>query len=411
MTNDTSSSIATLGQRSGTTYRPSPLMRVMLSLSGRLRIGRLTIRFPDGSGRVIPGSEPGPEAVLEIRRNRLARRFLFGGNLGFCEAYLDGDWASPDVEALFTYFLLNEGGIERAMNGPSWSRGLQRLLRGLHPNNRRGARRNIARHYDLGNDFYAAWLDPSLTYSAAIFATADEDLPSAQRRKYGLMAQRLDLRPGHRLLEIGCGWGGFARFAATEIGAAVTALTISREQYEFTKKSIYKNALSDKINVILQDYRDVGGSFDRIASIEMFEAVGEAYWPAFFATLRQRLVPGGRAAMQVITIADRYFDTYRAGADYIQKYIFPGGMLPSPSALAGQVAAAGLRLDEMAGYGLDYARTLRLWNGRFQSAWPAIEPMGFDLRFKRMWEQYLAYCAAGFAAGTIDLQQLSLTRD
>jgi cyclopropane-fatty-acyl-phospholipid synthase len=413
MPNDTSSSsIATpLGAAGGSIHRFSPLMRAMLALSGRLSVGRLTIRFPDGSSRVIAGSEPGPEAVLEIQRNRLARRFLFGGNLGFCEAYLDGDWTSPDVAALFTYFLRNEAGIEQAMNGPAWSRGLQRLLHRLRPNNRRGARRNIARHYDLGNAFYGAWLDPSLTYSAAVFAGPDEDLAAAQRRKYALLAQRLDLRPGHRLLEIGCGWGGFARFAATEIGAAVTAVTISREQFDLVRKDIFENGLSGKIEVRLQDYRDIGGSFDRIASIEMLEAVGEAYWPVFFDRLRQRLVPGGRAALQVITIDDRLFDTYRAGADYIQKYIFPGGMLPSPSALRHQVAAAGLRLLEIEGYGPHYARTLRLWNDRFQAAWPAIEAMGFDTRFKRMWEQYLAYCAAGFDVGTIDLQQFSLARD
>lgn len=392
-------------------YRPSTAMRILIALGDNLTVGRLSVTLPDGTVRRFGGTAPGPQASLIIHRDRVARRFLTGGNLGFCEAYLDGDWSSPDVEALFVFFLKNEAELGARMEGRGWFRLLRRLGHLARPNSRRGARRNIMRHYDLGNAFYERWLDPSMTYSAAVFREGAGDLSAAQRAKYAAMARRIGLQPGHHVLEVGCGWGGFAEFAAGEVGARVTGITISEAQAAYARERIRRAGLSDRVDIRLEDYRDTRGLFDRIVSIEMFEAVGEAYWPAFFRTLRERLASGGSAALQIITIEDARFETYRRSADYIQKYIFPGGMLPSIGALRGQLNRAGLQLRDMASYGSDYARTLREWNRRFQAAWPDIQGLGFDGRFKRLWEQYLYYCAAGFTVGTIDVVQLAVSRD
>ncbi|NBB84127.1 MAG: methyltransferase domain-containing protein [Alphaproteobacteria bacterium] len=403
---------SSMPQQADRRYRPTRLMKLMLALGPRLRVGTLDVTLPDGSTRRFGGAEPGPAADLTIRSDTLARRFLTRGNLGFCEGYIEGDWVSDDVERLFVFFLMNQDALADEMAGKAWVRVLQRLVHMMRPNDRTGARRNIAAHYDLGNAFYEKWLDPSMTYSSAVFGEGEEDLTAAQRRKYALLAERMDLGEGDHVLEIGCGWGGFAEFAAAERGAKVTAITISREQHAYASRRIQAAGLADKVEVRLQDYRDTDGRFDRIASIEMFEAVGEKYWPQFFGTLRDRLAPGGTAALQVITIADRFFDQYRRSADYIQRYIFPGGMLPSPEALGREVErAGGLRLAGMTGFRHDYAVTLREWNQRFQDAWPDIRALGFDERFKRMWEQYLHYCAAGFQVGTIDVKQLAIVRD
>ena len=385
-------------------------MRLLLALGQTLSHGRIAVVFPDGSERLLVGAAPGPDAVLRIHRDRLARRFLTGGNLGFCEAYLEGDWSSPDVETLFVFFLMNEQALLAAMRGKRWFRALQRLVHLMRPNSRAGARRNIHRHYDLGNSFFERWLDPSMTYSSGLFDGHAADLESAQRRKYRAIADRAGLAPGDHVLEIGCGWGGFAEFAARETGARVTGITISPAQCDYARKRVFDAGLADRVDIRLEDYRETCGQFDRIVSIEMFEAVGRQYWPAFFATVRDRLRSGGVAALQVITIAEEQFQRYQRGVDYIQKYIFPGGMLPSKTVLSEQVHSAGLSLKESVGFGQDYAMTLREWNRRFQRAWPELTPLGFDARFKRMWEQYLHYCAAGFSVGSIDVVQMAMRR-
>lgn len=393
-------------------YRPSRTMQLLIGLARSIRVGSLTIVLPNGTSHRFDGSEPGPHGVLKVLNDRVAARMLTGGKLGFCESYLDEDWTSPDIPALFEVALRNEAPLSRAMDGRRWMRIVQFLLHALRPNSRTGSRRNIAQHYDLGNDFYGAWLDPSMTYSAAIFAdlAIPESLESAQRRKYQRIAERMELMADHHVLEIGCGWGGFAEYAATEIGARVTALTISPAQHAFATQRMQRLGLQDRVEIRLQDYRDVRGQFDRIASIEMFEAVGERYWPTFFKSLGDRLVTGGRASLQIITIAEEEFDNYRRGADYIQRYIFPGGMLPSPSRLRQEIERAGLTWGGSDSYGLHYARTLDLWQDRFQAAWPRVTPLGFDGRFKRMWEQYLWYCAAGFRVGTIDVIHADIRR-
>jgi cyclopropane-fatty-acyl-phospholipid synthase len=384
--------------------RSSPAIMTVLSLLPRIKIGQLDLVLPDGTQHQFKGSIDGPHARLNIHNERVVRRFMTGGKLGFCEAYLDGDWSSPDVTTLFLLFLQNQDVMKPAMMGRAWARIMSFLIHKLRPNSKRGAQKNIYAHYDLGNDFYAAWLDPSMTYSSAYFADGISDLEQAQMRKYEEILQRLGVQKHHHILELGCGWGGFAEYAARKTGSRITGITVSKAQHEYATKRIAAAGLSDLVEIRLQDYRDTTGQFDRIASIEMFEAVGESYWPTFFKQLQGLLKPGGKAVLQIITIRDEDFDNYRRSADFIQRYIFPGGMLPSISILSRHIKRAGLQEGPRLQFGKDYAQTLRLWNDRFISAWPEISyKPRFDERFKRLWKLYLAYCEAGFMAGSIDV--------
>ena len=249
-----------------------------------------------------------------------------------------------------------------------------------------------------------------MTYSSAVFSAPGASLQAAQEAKYAALARAIDIRPEHHVLEIGCGWGGFAEHVAAKVGARVTAITISKAQYDYAKKRIFEQGLADRAEILLIDYRDIQGQFDRVASIEMFEAVGEAYWPAYFDKVSEVLAPGGRAGLQIITIKDELFGHYRCHTDFIQKYVFPGGMLPSESRLMQEIARAGLSWQSAARYGQDYARTLAQWTERFQAAWRAIAELGFDERFRRLWLFYLSYCEAGFRTGRTDLIQVSLAK-
>ena len=384
--------------------------RLVLNIARRLRSGTLTLTLPSGYQERIEGSEPGPAADLRILHHRFFRQVFTGGSNGFAEAYMDGDCETDDLSAFLTLAATNSDSIEYAIEGHWWSRALSRAYHLLRPNTRGGSKRNIRAHYDLGNDFYAAWLDETMTYSSAIFEPGDAPLAQAQETKYRQLALSSTIEPGHKVLEIGCGWGGFASWAAREIGCEVTAITISDAQYRYAAERIQREGLNDKVTLLRQDYRDTRGSFDRIASIEMFEAVGESYWPQYFNTLKENLKPGGKAGLQIITIADNVFDSYRRSADFIQRYIFPGGMLPSLPVLDRQVQDAGLAWVENRSYGQHYARTLREWHERFEAAWPALQDDRFDERFRRMWKYYLSYCEAGFATGRIDVQQIALAR-
>lgn len=391
--------------------RLSLASRLSFAIAGRIRYGTVEITVPEGITRRFGGQQSGPVGHLFIRNNRLIRRLILGGNVGLGESYMDGDWDSPNLADLLTVGALNYEALDDTLNGNALFRALNRLIhKRLNSNSRKGSRRNIAHHYDLGNAFYERWLDPSMTYSSAQFADGTPDLASAQALKYDLLADRLNLGTDARVLEIGCGWGGFAERIAKERGVHVTGITISREQHDYAKARMQREGLNEKVDIRLIDYRDLEGKFDGIASIEMFEAVGEKYWPVFFETLRERLAEGGRAALQIISIGDRHFDNYRRNPDFIQRYIFPGGMLPSPSALRKSAEAAGLAQISSEGFGLSYARTLAEWNNRFQDAWHDIRDQGFDARFKRMWEYYLAYCEAGFRADTIDVKRVTLAR-
>ncbi len=391
-------------------YKPTRAMRLCLHFLSHLREGQLDVVLPNGTSMRFGMPNGEPKAVLRIHNDRVARRFLTKGHLGFCEAYLDGDWSSPDVAQFFELILRNAQSIKKLMLGKPWARALSCLLHALKPNSKKGSKKNIYRHYDIGNDFYEAWLDPSMTYSSALFADGIENLKEAQERKYQEMVERLELTPEHHVLEIGCGWGGFAEYAASTVGCKVTGITISQEQYKYATDRIKQKNLQNLVEIRLQDYRDVEGEFDRVASIEMFEAVGEAYWPTFFDTLKSRLKNGGRAVLQIITIHDDDFDDYRRSADYIQRYIFPGGMLPSMRALSEQIEKSGLQQGEHLNFGPDYARTLKLWNEKFQQVWPQLNGDKMDTRFKRLWEQYLCYCQAGFTTGSIDVIQINIDK-
>ncbi|HCX14950.1 MAG TPA: SAM-dependent methyltransferase [Rhodospirillaceae bacterium] len=380
-----------------------------IGIVSQLDAGRLTIIMPDSSQYELQGKNTStPHAIIKIVRFRAIRRFLTQGEFGFVESYLDGDWESPEISNVIELAALNNqnwnGRKLQSFSHKMWNR-LNHLMR---PNSRNGSRRNVAAHYDLGNDFYQQWLDPTMTYSSAYFARQNQPLSEGQFEKYRRIAELLELRPEHHVLEVGCGWGGFAEFAAKFYGCRVTGLTLSKEQLKFASERIQNSGLSDKVELRLQDYRDIGGTFDRIASIEMFEAVGEPNWPRYFDMIRERLTSGGAAALQIITISEERFDNYRQSADFIQRYIFPGGMLPSIEALKVQFDQARLQFESATMFGESYAHTLKHWRDSFLGAWNTIEPLGFDDRFRRMWEMYLAYCEGGFRANAINVGQFKL---
>lgn len=385
-------------------------MRVLLRLAAHLDYGTLLVSLPQGPTIALRGRQGGPSAEIHLHDQRMARRVLLKGGIGFAESFLAGEWDSPDLATLLAIANVNDALMEQVLDGSPAMKLVARLGHLLNRNSKSGSRRNIAHHYDLGNEFYRAWLDPSMTYSAAVFAPGVDDLTVAQHAKYDLLAEKLHLGPDQHVLEIGCGWGGFAERAAKHFGARVTAVTISSEQHDFARRRIFEAGLAEKVEIRLQDYRDIPGRFDHIASIEMFEAVGEQYWPVFFGRIGELLKPGGRAALQVITIAERYFERYRRNVDFIQKYVFPGGMLPSPTAFAQAAGAAGLAQSELTTHGLDYARTLLLWRERFLERFEDLRPLGFDERFRRLWTYYLAYCEAGFRTQSIDVMQVALHR-
>jgi cyclopropane-fatty-acyl-phospholipid synthase len=332
------------------------------------------------------------------------------GDIGFAESYIAGDWHTPDLPALLKVLVRNRDAIEGAIYGRWWGRLLYRLKHLLNANTRAGSRRNIHAHYDLGNAFYRLWLDPTMSYSAAWFeGDLDADLAQAQRAKVRRALDACGIGRGQRLLEIGCGWGGLAEIAASERSARVTGVTLSTEQLAWAQRRL--QALGFRADLRLQDYRDIAdGPFDAIVSIEMFEAVGRAYWPGFFRRVHDLLAPGGRACIQTITIRDDLFERYVAGTDFIQQYVFPGGMLPSVAAFRAQAEAAGLKVVEQFAFGADYAETLRRWRARFLADEPALRRLGFDARFQRIWEFYLAYCEAAFDTGNTDVVQFTLCR-
>ena len=372
--------------------------------------GRLTVQLPNGEAFSIDGALPGPEGTLILNDYAFMRRVMAGGDIGFAESFMAGEWESPDLAALLEVFSLNYDRLAKLMTGSPLVRALNAITHFFRRNSRAQARRNIHAHYDLGNAFYSTWLDRSMTYSSALFDAPNQSLEEAQRSKYAALAQAIGAGPDSRLLEIGCGWGGFAEFAAREVGAHVTGVTISPAQHEFARKRLFEQGLADKADIRLIDYRDVEGRFDGVASIEMFEAVGEAYWPRYFDKVREVLKPGGQAGLQIITIRDDLFEGYRARPDFIQKYIFPGGMLPGEAQLQAETAQAGLNWGTVRRFGQDYADTLRAWAQSFETAWDEISNQGFDEKFRRLWTYYLRYCEAGFRTGRTDVIQLALQR-
>ncbi|HVI32907.1 cyclopropane-fatty-acyl-phospholipid synthase family protein [Phenylobacterium sp.] len=389
---------------------PSPFRFALRVIARNWGVGRLTFVLPSGRELPLEGREPGPHGRLVVRDFRFMRRVLASGDIGFAEGYMAGEWETPDLSALLTAFALNFERLRRVTHGGALMRAVNRILHALNRNTRAGSKRNIHAHYDLGNAFYSRWLDPTMTYSSARFERPGQPLDEAQRHKYRTLAEGMDLSPDHHVLEIGCGWGGFAEYAARDVGARVTGITISREQFDFARRRMFEQGLAERADIRLVDYRDVAGRFDRVASIEMFEAVGERYWPAYFGKIRESLTPGGRAGLQIITIRDELFTEYQRRADFIQKYVFPGGMLPSEARLKAETDRAGLDWRGISRFGQHYADTLASWAQRFEAAWDDIRRQGFDERFRRLWRFYLSYCEAGFRTGQTDVVQLSLAR-
>jgi len=373
-----------------------------------MRYGSVQVTVPGGKTFRYTAPEAGPHGEATLHNWGVVRRVLSQGSLGVAESYIEREWDSPDVTSFLELFVKNSygGGADRFFARNRLLNLFTSLKHWLNRNTKTNAQRNIAAHYDLGNAFYTQWLDPSMTYSSAIFSNGANSLEEAQEAKYRSLAERTGIEPHHHVLEIGCGWGGFAEFVAGKIGAKVTCLTISREQFDFASARIQKAGLSDKVEIKFQDYRDESGIYDRIGSIEMFEAVGEQYWPAYFGTLAKCLKPDGKAGLQVITIREEDMDHYRTHPDFIQKYIFPGGMLPSCEMMERLGHRAGLSQISSRAFGLDYAQTLEEWRHRFWRAWDTIKPLGFDDRFKRMWEFYFHYCEAGFKADSINVRQI-----
>ena len=382
----------------------------VFDLVGKLNSGRVDFILPDGRRFRAEGSKPGPVAEVTINNPDVFARLVREGDLGFCDAYLDGWWTTPDLQAFMDFIHADNDDMYDGFPGMALVRAWEKARFWFQSNTKRQALKNISYHYDLGNDFYSLWLDDTMTYSSALFNTSQESLEKAQIAKYASMVDQMGVKPGDHVLEIGCGWGGFAEYAAKERGLKVTGLTISKEQLDYANKRIKSKGLSDKVNLKLQDYRDETGVYDGVASIEMFEAVGEKYWPVYFDKIKQCLKPGKQATLQIITIQDARWDVYRKSVDFIQKYIFPGGMLPSPSVLRQEIHRAGLSVQHSIEFGKSYSQTLRRWFEVFNNKWDNISAMGFDDRFRRMWNFYLTSCAATFESGNCDVTQITLQK-
>ncbi|HTZ03409.1 MAG TPA: cyclopropane-fatty-acyl-phospholipid synthase family protein [Xanthobacteraceae bacterium] len=373
--------------------------RALAGLLPQLPQGRLRLTLPNGEAVVSGGIAPGPSASLRLRRWRGLARIALEGEEGFSNGYIDGDWTTPDLVELLALGKDNETAVAPAAKRWLLSFMHNRLAHALRANTRRGSRRNIAAHYDLGNDFFRLWLDAGMNYSAALFS-GEDSLEDAQTRKIDRIADLLAVEEGDRVLEIGCGWGAFAERLIRRHGALVCGITLSVEQLAYAKARLADTARAD---LRLADYRDIAGSFNRVASIEMIEAVGERYWPLYFDTLRARLAKGGIAVIQAITVAEDRFAAYRKRPDFIQRRIFPGGMLPTRAIIAGEAARAGLKLVHHEAFGSSYARTLQEWRRRFAAAAPQLNGLGFDRRFRRMWQYYLSYCEVGFRSGAVNV--------
>ena len=374
--------------------------KLVFQLLEKIQSGRLEIRLPDGSSRLFGEGEHG--VSMHVHDEVLFSQILAQGDIGLCEAYIDGAWDSLDLTGVMTLLANNRDALRQAVYGRWTSLLAARVRHWLNGNSRAGSRKNIMAHYDLGNDFYKLWLDPSMSYSSALYRAVDDgELESAQRAKYRRILRRVGAQPGQHVLEIGCGWGGFAEMAVAE-GLKTTGVTLSPAQLAWAQKRV------PAANLLLKDYRDIGEQFDHVVSIEMFEAVGERWWPTYFQTVKNALKPGGRAVIQSITIRDDIFGAYRKSTDFIQQHVFPGGMLPSRSAFRAAAAKQGLTVRSEYAFGLDYARTLAEWRSAFEANWPQIAAQGFDETFRRLWRMYLCYCEAGFLAGTVDVVHFEL---
>jgi cyclopropane-fatty-acyl-phospholipid synthase len=385
--------------------------RILDVVAARIRAGRLRVELPDGSRRTFEGRFPGPVATVTLHRWKLLRRVTATGAIGLADGYVLGDYDADDLEAFLELCALH---LEPAYRiaAPGWLHAVGRTAWNVlgSPSRPRGPLTDVVQHYDLGNDFYASWLDETMTYSSAVFTDDEAPLAEAQREKYRGLAERASIRAGDRVLEIGSGWGGFACFLADELGCRVTTITVSKEQHDFVDKLVAEQGLADRVDARLADFRAVDGAFDRVVSVEMMESIPQRLWDPFFGQLRERVRPGGTVGLQLIMVADRHWQSSNEHPDFVRRYIFPGGQVPSLGVLRGLARRHGLTWRDDEGFGRSYARTLATWLANFDDAWPRIREMGFDDRFRRMWRYYLAYCAAGFASGRTDVRQIVLDR-
>jgi len=375
-----------------------------------LQRGILELELTDGRVFRVKGPQAGKYARVVSLDDTIWARLIREGDAGFTDGYLEGQWVTPDLQAFLDVVFDNFLEISKKYPGAAILRAYERLRHWMKRNTKEQAKRNIAYHYDLGNDFYGKWLDDTMTYSSALFITGQESLEKAQMQKYASICDLMGMKHDDHLLEIGCGWGGFAEYAAGQRGATLKCLTLSKEQHDYAKERMFNAGLADRVDIVLQDYRDEVGHYDGIASIEMFEAVGEKYWPSYFKTVHDCLLPNKQAAIQVITMADHLFEDYRKNIDFIQKHIFPGGMLPSPTVLRKQINNAGLEFCGSIEFAKSYSQTLRRWYHTFNDKWSEIADMNFDKRFFNMWNFYLTSCASGFEYGTTDVTQITMRR-
>ena len=371
----------------------------------RIEIGELKAVFPSSFQKVYSGATVGPTADIQINSWKLIPRLLLSGDMGLAESFLNGEWDTSNLTQLMLLGDINEKALGDTVTPSKVVSLIERLRHKRRRNNKQGSKRNIAAHYDLGNEFYSHWLDNSMSYSSALFKNFDEELEIGQKRKYRRLAKELKLKEGDQILEIGCGWGGFAEMAAKEYKCKVVGITLSEAQAKFAQKRMQKTQLSNLVDIRIEDYRDVQGTFDKIVSIEMFEAVGEEHLKNYFETIKTHLKPGGIAGVQSITIANEFFEIYKRRPDFIQKYIFPGGILPSKSEFNYAAESAGLEILDDYYFGKSYAETLRRWQSMFEKKWDDIKRLGFDERFQKMWRYYLSYCEAGFETGHINVGQ------
>lgn len=375
-----------------------------------IKNGAIEVRLPDGRLFIAQGENQGLVARIDIKTGESFTRLVRDGEVGFMEAYMDLDWDTPDIQCFMDVVFMNNEQIGMSYPGAGLVKMFERVRHWLNSNSKRQARKNISYHYDLGNDFYKLWLDDTMTYSAALYKTGQECIECAQTLKYAQLCDEMGVKEGDHILEIGCGWGGFAEYAAGQRGARVKGLTISQAQHDYAVARMERAGLSDRVNIVMQDYRDETKKYDGIASIEMFEAVGEKYWPVYFDKVNACLKDGAKATLQIITVPQERYTVYRNSVDFIQKYIFPGGMLPTEEILKDEIARAGLDLNNMIDFRRSYSTTLRRWFDAFNEKWDEVSPMGFDDRFRRMWNLYLTGCASGFEYDTTGLIQITMRK-
>ncbi len=394
--------------RSASTAFSDVREKMLTRVLGHLHTGHLTIQFPSGNVRTFHGSQSNVTSMvadMTIHSWTAISRMMKTNDIGLGESYMDGSWSTNDLSSLLNLLCANLHALEKVLSDSKLWQMIHKFIHLFNRNSKKGSRRNISYHYDLGNDFYELWLDETMTYSSAFRKDGEADLATAQTEKYRQLAEQLGLKRSDHVLEIGCGWGGFAEFAIKEYGCHVTGLTLSTEQKQYAEKRLANKGLKDKADFLLQDYRDMEGQFDHIVSIEMLEAVGQEYWPTYFQQVNHLLKPGGKIGIQVITIDHDRFDHYSSTVDFIQKYIFPGGMLPSHEIMQEQLQSAHLTMEKATPFGLDYAWTLKKWQDTFMAKLGGVKQIGFDDRFIRMWQFYLAYCEAGFTQKSIDVYQ------